>query len=284
MQYFQHNLRGLESIREEEFVKEQCQRAGIPLFVTSLELSQDGNLQKNARNLRYAFLKKRLQDLSLETGRPGLILTAHHRDDVYENFLITVSQGRLDQRLLPLKIWDENRNLYRPMLHFSREEILEFAQTNGVLWVEDSSNSSQKYLRNSIRHSGIIQGLKPDIDSIFDLQAQFLGADQKLHTALLSYCENRDGGISIPRGMLLGLHEDLVCDFFRYLVKQVFGLEFEIISLKGLLPIVQKVLIWKLSPNSGYAKFSIARGNNKKLVLQLTQEWIHIENIVNSPE
>jgi len=284
VQYFQHNLRGLESIREEEFVKEQCQKAGIPLFVTSLKLCEEGNLQKQARDLRYSCLKQKLKDLSYELGTDGVILTAHHRDDVYENFLITVSQGRLDQRLLPLEIWDENRNLYRPMLHFSREEILEFAQTNGILWVEDSSNLSQKYLRNSIRHSGISQGLKPVIDKAFTIQSQLLGTDQKLFVDLFSYCEAEDNKISVPRGMLLGLPADLVCDFFRYLCEKIFTFQFELLSHKGLLPIVQKILIWKLAPNSGYAKFCISKGTNKKLILFLTQEWIHIENIVKSPE
>ena len=78
------------------------------------------------------------------------ILTAHHSDDNIETFLIHLVRGSgLDGFT---GIPSQNESVIRPLLTFSREEISNYAFENGLLWREDSSNASDKYLRNKIRH------------------------------------------------------------------------------------------------------------------------------------
>jgi tRNA(Ile)-lysidine synthetase-like protein len=282
--YFQHNLRGPESEKEEKFVRAQCLKYGVSLVVESLVLPQMGNLQEQARDLRQRGLRAHLNRLVCELGREGVILTAHHRDDVYENFLITIAQGRLDQRLVPLPVWDAKRNFLRPMLGFSKVEVLDYARQNGVLWVEDSSNQSTKYLRNHIRQRDLSPGVKAAIERTYELQAIDLTGEAGFYNELFLNCEVSGSEVCIPRGMLLGIQPELVLDFLRFVVERVFSKEFILISERGLLPILQKTLCWKLAPNSGYAQFVLAQTTNKKLGLRLTQEWIHIQKTEILPE
>jgi tRNA(Ile)-lysidine synthase len=79
------------------------------------------------------------------------LLTAHHLDDSLETVLINFSRGTGLGGLTGIPA--QNGNVIRPLLPFSREKIEHFAEKNQIQWREDSSNVSDKYLRNKIRHS-----------------------------------------------------------------------------------------------------------------------------------
>jgi tRNA(Ile)-lysidine synthase len=84
------------------------------------------------------------------------LLTAHHLDDSLETFLINLSRGSGLDGLTGIP--EQNETIIRPLLIFSRNEIEIFAQKN-MQWREDSSNASNKYQRNKLRHD-IIPSLK----------------------------------------------------------------------------------------------------------------------------
>jgi tRNA(Ile)-lysidine synthase len=103
------------------------------------------NIQEAARKLRYDFF----HEIALENGF-DYICTAHNRDDVAETLLMGLNRRGGLSVLAGIRELD--RLLLRPLLGFSRHEIEEYAAANMIAYVEDSSNQSDKYLRNKIRH------------------------------------------------------------------------------------------------------------------------------------
>ncbi len=143
-------LRGQESDKDEEFVKMTCQEHYIPYFINRFETQKYADLHKKsiqiaARELRYNWF-----DELMHTNGYDFLLTAHHIDDSAETFLINFTRGTGLEGLTGIP--QQNKNILRPLLPFSREEIERYAQENSVSWREDSSNASDKYFRNKIRH------------------------------------------------------------------------------------------------------------------------------------
>jgi tRNA(Ile)-lysidine synthase len=85
------------------------------------------------------------------------VLTAHHLDDNVETFLINFTRGTGLEGLTGIPA--QNENIIRPLLPFSRDEIENYAKDNKIQWREDSSNASDKYFRNKLRHN-IVPTLK----------------------------------------------------------------------------------------------------------------------------
>lgn len=156
------NLRGEESDEDEKFVKAFADKNNIPVFTTRFDterFASDGKLsvQVAARRLRYAWFGELLGNHRLD-----YVLTAHHADDNLETFLINMSRGTGLDGLTGIPF--RNGNVIRPLLEFSRKEIEDYANENGIGWREDSSNSSDKYLRNQLRLGvvPILKNLNPD--------------------------------------------------------------------------------------------------------------------------
>ncbi len=162
-------LRGLESFEDQNFVQNYAAANDIPIFVTQFDtenFAKDYKLstQVAARNLRYDWFYE-----LLESKNYDYILTAHHADDNLETFIINLSRGTGLDGLVGIP--SQNDKIIRPLLTFSRQEIENFAKENNIKWREDSSNASDKYLRNKIRHT-IIPRLK-------ELNENFLESFQK---------------------------------------------------------------------------------------------------------
>ena len=143
-------LRGNESDGDEMLVKEICQDGYIPYFITSFDTekySRDNKLsiQLAARKLRYDWFQELLSENQLD-----YLLTAHHLDDNVETFLINFIRGTGLEGLTGIP--SQNGNIIRPLLPFSRLEIENYALENKIQWREDSSNASDKYFRNKLRH------------------------------------------------------------------------------------------------------------------------------------
>jgi tRNA(Ile)-lysidine synthase len=149
-------LRGKESDADELLVREICQDGYIPYFINSFEtidFAKENKLsiQLAARKLRYDWFQE-LLSLGFE-----YVLTAHHLDDNVETFLINFTRGTGLEGLTGIPA--QNENIIRPLLPFSRDEIENYAIDNKIQWREDSSNASDKYFRNKLRHN-IVPTLK----------------------------------------------------------------------------------------------------------------------------
>lgn len=139
--HFNHHLRGEESQRDEEFVKEFCDRCDIPLHLGGGEVQPNKKgLEAAARDARYGFF----------ATLGGKIATAHTADDNAETILMHLVRGTGLKGLGG--ITPVRGNLIRPMLTITRKENEDFLQEWCLSHVEDSSNGSDVFLRNRLRH------------------------------------------------------------------------------------------------------------------------------------
>lgn len=150
MAHCNFKLRGTESDGDENFVVTYAKQNDITFFITKFDTekySENHKLstQVAARNLRYNWFNEILEQENFD-----YIITAHHADDVAETFMINLSRGTGLDGLTGIP--SQNGNIIRPMLSFSRKEIENYVLENNLQWREDSSNASDKYLRNKIRH------------------------------------------------------------------------------------------------------------------------------------
>lgn len=143
--HINYMLRGKDSNQDESFVKKYCKKNKINFFSKSYDLSNSKSIQKEAREIRYDFFTFLASKHSFSH-----ILTAHHLDDNIETILINIYRGK---KLNPLTgIKEVNNTIVRPLLTFSKDDIVNYAKKNKLKWREDKSNSENKYLRNKIRN------------------------------------------------------------------------------------------------------------------------------------
>lgn len=139
--HFNHNLRGAESDRDEYFVRDFCDRYDIPLMVGAAAVTPGKKgLEAAARDARYAYLR----------SLPGKIATAHTADDNAETVLLHLIRGTGLKGLggiAPI-----SGNVIRPMLSATRQDVENFLQEWSLPHIEDSSNGTDAFLRNRLRH------------------------------------------------------------------------------------------------------------------------------------
>ncbi len=167
-------LRGEESERDEQFVRSLGTRYGKAVLVKRFDtkeysLTNKCSIQEAARDLRYAWFKEivgKWQVVDAKTNDPSAIsdllfdvytVTAHHADDNIETMLMHFFRGTGIQGLAGIQPLLKERKLIRPLLPFRKTELLEYATENGLSFVEDSSNASDKYTRNFFRNQLIPQ-------------------------------------------------------------------------------------------------------------------------------
>ncbi len=173
-------LRGKESDADLDFVQDYADSFDIPWsfghFQTKAYAKENKlSIQMAARELRYDWFEIQLEEKQFE-----YVLTAHHADDDLETFLINLSRGTGLDGLIGIP--NTNQNILRPLLPFSRKEIDEYAKKNNIKWREDSSNESDNYLRNNIRHniSPLLKELNPSFINSFQVTLKHLQQAQSL--------------------------------------------------------------------------------------------------------
>ena len=150
-------LRGDESDRDEDFVKTEAGKLSIQCrtahFDTLNYAAQNGlSTQIAARELRYGWF----HELAASEGFDAIAI-AHHRDDRIETLLINLARGTGIHGLTAIR--PTIGKIIRPLLFASRNDIEAYVKSHGIAFREDSSNSTDKYARNYIRHH-VIPGLE----------------------------------------------------------------------------------------------------------------------------
>lgn len=151
--HIQHNLRGKESKDDENFVRELCERFGIPCAVLEIpegllarEAAEKGcGPEAAARERRHALLRS-----EAKKNNAKKILIAHTYDDLLETILMRVLRGAGPAGLAPLP--KENGIILRPLIGSRRVDICSYLEQEGVSFRNDSSNLSDIPFRNRIRH------------------------------------------------------------------------------------------------------------------------------------
>ncbi len=140
--HFNHQLRGEESDRDAAFVRQFCEDYHIPFHYGEAKVvAGEKGLEAAAREARYAFLR----------SLPGVVATAHTADDNAETVLMHLLRGTGLKGLGGIA--PKSGNVIRPMLSVTREEVLAFLEEYSLPYVEDSSNHTDDFLRNRLRHN-----------------------------------------------------------------------------------------------------------------------------------
>src|ERR1700748_1051045 len=153
-------LRGEESDGDEQFVCEWAAKNDVTCYVKHFDTpsileKEGGNLQETARNLRYQWFEELRNELQFD-----LIATAHHKQDSVETMLINFFKGTGIAGMHG--ILPQQQKIIRPLLSFTKEELLQYATTNNITWRDDSSNKKEDYTRNAVR-----QQLMPVLEQLF---------------------------------------------------------------------------------------------------------------------
>ena len=157
-----YQLRGLDSEKDQKLIETTCKRVGISVHIKRIDLHKmleinGGNLQEEARNERYAFFQ------NFTKTADSKIVFGHHADDQVETFFLNLARGAGIMGLSGML--EENTGYLRPLLPFSKAEILTYAAENNVVWREDISNESNTYQRNKLRNI-ILPALKQFIPEL----------------------------------------------------------------------------------------------------------------------
>ncbi len=154
-----YGLRPEENIKEHEFLQQFTDKRNIALHIVSEHMSQKKSVQLIARNIRYRIFKDHL----LSTNKQ-CVFTAHTASDDLETMLFRLSKEKYmrtynfsnGQRVLygmrQISIVKDCK-VYRPLLNLKRADLERYASIFKLTWCEDSSNTTDKYTRNYIRHN-----------------------------------------------------------------------------------------------------------------------------------
>ena len=184
--YVNHNIRQKYELEKEiSLNKDNCKKLGLDLIVRTLDpgqvrsLSQvrKGGTEDAARILRYEVLEEERQKNNCR-----VILTAHHKDDQVETVVMHLRSGSPMTSLRGISVYDEKRNLLRPLLALSRQDLENYLKSLGFKWSVDSTNEDESYRRNEVRSTVIpqVKKLWPGFEKeVIRLQTQAKDAFEK---------------------------------------------------------------------------------------------------------
>lgn len=164
--HINHGLRGLEAERDENFCKILCENYKIELFVKKANVRAEARAQKLSeelcgRNIRYSFLEEISQQLNAK------IATAHTASDNAETLIFNITRGsglNGAGAIAPVR-----GNIIRPLIEVTRQQIEQYCSDNKLDYVTDTTNLSDNYTRNKLRHR-VIPNLK-ELNPQFELAA-----------------------------------------------------------------------------------------------------------------
>ena len=147
-------LRGDESNRDESFVQAFATKMGMPFLTKRFDTlafaeQYKMGIQQAAREIRYAWFESLIKEMDLQSKTKIVLLTAHHADDQVETVLMQFFRGTGLHGLTGIPairthqqnpLATDHINLIRPLLPFSKVNIKDFAKSNALDFVEDSSN------------------------------------------------------------------------------------------------------------------------------------------------
>ena len=148
--HYNHNLRGAESQRDARFAENAANAFGVQFVLGSGDVGARSaecscGIEETAREMRYEFLHRAAEEYGC-----AVIATAHNAEDNAETVIMNIARGTGLKGLCGIP--PVRGNIVRPILCLSRAEIEEYLRENGVEHIEDSSNASDDYARNRVRH------------------------------------------------------------------------------------------------------------------------------------
>ncbi len=153
--HLDHGLRGVESTADRAFVEALARRLGVPCFVEAATVPP-GNVEAEARRVRYAFLERAAGALGATK-----IATGHTRDDQAETVLLRIVRGAGPRGLGGIR--PRRGRIIRPLLRCDRIQVRGFLVERGLEWRRDLSNFDMRLERARVRH-GFLPALSRELN------------------------------------------------------------------------------------------------------------------------
>lgn len=225
--HYNHQLRGAESQRDEQFVRDFVSQycPEVPLIVGAGDVAAHAartqtGLEEAARDLRYAFLEETARQVGAD-----VIATAHHALDNAETVLLNLLRGSGLRGLtgIPLR----RGCIVRPFLTTRREELDAYLAAFDLPYAEDSSNADCRFARNRVRHQllPLLQQVQPRAAEHLSKTARLLAQDEDYLTQqaarALPEPEVIANGISVPAALIAQQHPALAVRMVRMLLDEL---------------------------------------------------------------
>ncbi|MBQ7505460.1 MAG: tRNA lysidine(34) synthetase TilS [Ruminococcus sp.] len=171
--HLNHNLRGNEANRDEDFVRKICRNIDIKLFVKSVDIRSLAKERKQSEELcgrdeRYKFFN----ELSEKLG--AKVATAHTASDNAETVIFNLTRGAGINGLSGIA--PVRDSIIRPLIYVTRDEVEAYCAGKSLDFVTDSTNLQDEYTRNKIRHSiiPVLKELNPDFENTVTRESDML--------------------------------------------------------------------------------------------------------------
>jgi len=208
-------LRGDESNRDESFVQAFATKMDMPFLTKRFDTlafaeQYKMGIQQAAREIRYAWFESLIKEMDLQSKTKIVLLTAHHADDQVETVLMQFFRGTGLHGLTGIPairthqqnpLATDHIDLIRPLLPFSKVNIKDFAKSNALDFVEDSSNLKNDYTRNLIRNQLIpqMETIYPNVNQqVLDTISRLKEAEAIVDATVAAYWKKH---IRFPKGI-----------------------------------------------------------------------------------
>lgn len=162
--HINHMIRGAEADDDEQFVRDLCDTLNIELFVKKVDVLQISKSEKISlelcgRNVRYAYFKELCSQLSAK------VATAHTSSDNVETVLYNIARGTSVSGLCGISA--KRDYIIRPLIYCCRKDVEDYCASNDLQFVTDSTNLTDDYTRNNIRHNAVpvLRQINPYVES-----------------------------------------------------------------------------------------------------------------------
>ena len=212
--HFDHAMRA-DSADDAEWLTAACRALDVPLIVARAARPLRGETE--ARSDRYAFLER-----AARTSRSTRIATAHHADDQIETVLFRLLRGTGMRGLAGIPV--RRGPFIRPLLRFSKTEILAYAAAHDVEFREDPTNEQLDFMRNRIRRTVIpaLETVQPRVRPALLALARHAARTENAWTSVLGSLEKdvvskrEKHAVQLARPVLLEYHPELRARVLRH--------------------------------------------------------------------
>ena len=249
--HFEHGIRGRAGEKDAQFCRNFCMQNNIqfqcvPLNVLQKQLPGEG-VEAAARRLRMDFWKSLPANCVVALG--------HNADDLTENLILRLMRGSNVSALTSLAEWSEVEHItfFRPLLAYTKNEIMEYLQGRGHQWRTDSTNLKSEYGRNFIRNQILPQlyakfpyaqnGISRSLKNLSE-DAQFIENETEKYYKSADFSK-RNSWTSLP--------EPIFCRIFRNFIKNRTGMT--VFSGHNLIERFRKMIFFP--PGQGFAELII---------------------------
>lgn len=163
--------------------------------------------EEKAREARYNFLRR------IAKKYDAKIATAHHQDDLTETVLINLKRGTSWRGLAAM----DSADIWRPFLGFTKAQILDYAKRRNLIWNEDETNSSDKYLRNRLRKK-MKNGDENLNSQIYDLWKKQIILKDEIDGEIIKIIPEIKTGNNYSRYFFVQISENVALEILRRII------------------------------------------------------------------